>query len=68
MVWFDPLYLTLTAPASRGNSAGSWLPRIDEFVKTLGDFKGVEDFKQKLHENMLKEKEASGAGKAHGHH
>ncbi len=30
----------------------------DEFVKTLGDFKDVEDFKKKLKENMLTEKVA----------
>lgn len=34
------------------------LPEFDEeFVKTLGDFKGVDDFKKQLKENMLKEKE-----------
>lgn len=29
----------------------------DDYVKELGDFKNVEDFKNKLKENMLKEKE-----------
>ncbi len=29
----------------------------DDFVKTLGDFKDVEDFKNKLKENLAKEKE-----------
>lgn len=34
------------------------LPELnDEFVKTLGDFKDVADFKAKLKENMQKEKE-----------
>jgi FKBP-type peptidyl-prolyl cis-trans isomerase (trigger factor) len=34
------------------------LPELnDEFVKTLGDFKDVEDFKNKLRENLQKEKE-----------
>jgi trigger factor len=33
------------------------LPELDdEFVKTLGDFKNVEDFKKQLRENMLKDK------------
>jgi len=31
-------------------------PLDDEFVKTLGDFKSVDDFKAKLKENMLAEK------------
>lgn len=31
-------------------------PLDDEFVKTLGEFTGVEDFTQKLKENMLTEK------------
>jgi len=35
----------------------------DEFVKTLGDFKDVEDFKKKLRENMIKEKETKAAQK-----
>ena len=30
----------------------------DGFVKTLGDFKNVEDFKEKIRENIKKEKEA----------
>jgi len=30
----------------------------DEFVKTLGDFKNVEDFKKQIKENIQKEKEA----------
>lgn len=34
------------------------LPELnDEFIKTLGDFKNVEDFKKQLKENMLKDKE-----------
>lgn len=34
------------------------LPVLDEaFVKTMGDFKDVDDFKAKLHENMLQEKQ-----------
>lgn len=34
------------------------LPEFDdEFVKTLGDFKSVDDFKKQLKENMLKDKE-----------
>jgi len=34
------------------------LPELnDEFVKTLGDFKNIEDFKKQLKENMLKDKE-----------
>jgi FKBP-type peptidyl-prolyl cis-trans isomerase (trigger factor) len=33
------------------------LPEItDDFVKTLGKFEGIEDFKTKLRENLLKEK------------
>jgi FKBP-type peptidyl-prolyl cis-trans isomerase (trigger factor) len=36
------------------------LPEItDEFVKTLGEFKNVADFKKQLTENLQKEKEAS---------
>jgi len=35
------------------------IPELDDaYVKELGDFKDVEDFKSKLKENMLKEKEA----------
>ncbi len=35
------------------------LPEVtDEFVKSLGKFEGVEDFKTKLRENLLKEKQA----------
>lgn len=35
------------------------LPELtDEFVKTLGKFEGIEDFKTKLRENLLKEKQA----------
>lgn len=35
------------------------LPEVtDEFVKTLGKFEGIEDFKTKLRENLLKEKNA----------
>lgn len=35
------------------------LPELtDEFVKTLGKFEGIEDFKTKLRENLKKEKEA----------
>lgn len=34
------------------------LPELtDEFVKSLGKFEGIEDFKTKLRENLLKEKE-----------
>jgi len=34
------------------------LPELnDEFVKTLGDFKNVENFKKQIHENLQKEKE-----------
>lgn len=34
------------------------LPEItDDFVKTLGDFKNVEDFKKKIQENIKREKE-----------
>ena len=37
--------------------AESDLPALDEtFVKSLGKFENVEDFKAKLHENMLQEK------------
>jgi len=37
------------------------LPELnDEFVKTLGDFKNVEDFKSQLRENMLKDKKQKG--------
>jgi FKBP-type peptidyl-prolyl cis-trans isomerase (trigger factor) len=35
------------------------LPELtDDFVKTLGKFEGIEDFKTKLRENLLKEKQA----------
>ena len=38
------------------------LPKFDdEFVKTLGDFKTVEEFKTKLRENMLEEKKMRNA-------
>ncbi|MCR4306530.1 MAG: hypothetical protein NUV42_01025, partial [Candidatus Yonathbacteria bacterium] len=48
------------SPASKKSD----LPELnDEFVKTLGDFKSVEDFKKKLRENMLKEKEVKAAQK-----
>ena len=34
------------------------LPEVnEEFIKTLGDFKNVDDFKKQLKENMLKDKE-----------
>lgn len=34
------------------------LPELnDEFIKTLGDFKNIDDFKTQLKENMLKDKE-----------
>lgn len=40
------------------------LPELnDEFVKTLGDFKNVEDFKTQLKENMKKDKEQKNAQK-----
>ncbi len=40
------------------------LPELnDEFVKTLGDFSGVEDFKTKIKENIIKEKEQKSAEK-----
>ncbi len=35
----------------------------DEFVKTLGDFKNVEDFEKKLKEDILKQKEVEGVSK-----
>ncbi|MEK7151864.1 MAG: trigger factor [Patescibacteria group bacterium] len=55
----------VNAPKEEGDeSKKPALPELnDEFVKTLGDFKGVEDFKAKLHENMLKEKETKAAQK-----
>lgn len=40
------------------------LELTDEFVKTLGDFKDVEDFKKKIEENLLMEKTARGKNKA----
>jgi trigger factor len=41
-----------------GKSTG-FLPEVnDEFIKKFGDFKGVEDFKNKIRENLIKEKEA----------
>ena len=41
-----------------GSKAEVELPVLnDEFVKKLGDFKGVSDFKEKVSENMKKEKE-----------
>lgn len=40
------------------------LPEFDdEFVKTLGDFKDVDDFKTQLKENMLKDKKAKASQK-----
>lgn len=40
------------------------LPELtDDFVKTLGDFKDVTDFKQKLRQNITHEKEAQGQSK-----
>lgn len=40
------------------------LPEVnDEFVKSLGDFKDVEDFKTKLKENMSKDKEVQASQK-----
>lgn len=39
--------------------ADEHLPELtDDFVKTLGKFDGIEDFKTKLRENLLKEKQA----------
>lgn len=39
--------------------ADEHLPELtDDFVKTLGKFDGIEDFKMKLRENLLKEKQA----------
>lgn len=38
-------------------------PLDDEYVKTLGDFTGAEDFKTKLKENILKEKEREAGDK-----
>jgi len=56
-----------TTDSSEGKSVPSGKPDLpelnDEFVKTLGDFKDVEDFKKKLRENMLKEKETKAAQK-----
>lgn len=44
--------------AAMPNSAETLPPPFDDaFVKTLGDFANVEDFKTKLRENMRKEKE-----------
>ncbi|MCR4330597.1 MAG: hypothetical protein NUV49_01815 [Patescibacteria group bacterium] len=57
---------TLEEKSEAKNSASKKpdLPELnDEFVKTLGDFKSVEDFKKKLRENMLKEKEVKAAQK-----
>lgn len=40
------------------------LPELnDDFVKTLGDFKGVDDFKKQLKENLQKEKEVGAKNK-----
>ena len=45
-----------------GETTEPELPEInDEFVQKLGDFKDVADFKTKLKENMLKEKEMKAA-------
>jgi FKBP-type peptidyl-prolyl cis-trans isomerase (trigger factor) len=39
--------------------ADEHLPELtDDFVKTLGKFEGIEDFKTKLRENLLKEKQS----------
>lgn len=43
------------------------LPEVtDEFVKTVGDFKDVTDFKNKIRENILKEKEWKAKDKKRG--
>ena len=43
------------------------LPELtDEYVKTLGNFASVDDFKQKLREHVTKEKEQESVGKHRG--
>jgi trigger factor len=45
-------------------TSGKELPEFnDEFVKTLGDFKDVEDFKEKLKSNLKQEKEKKSGDK-----
>lgn len=48
------------AERKEGTEGKNVLPELDDdFVKSLGDFKDVEDFKKQLKENMQKEKEIS---------
>ena len=48
----------MSARAKKNESGEETKPELtDEFVKTLGDFKDVADFKAKLNENMKAEKE-----------
>ena len=51
-----------TAPSDEKMSAPP-PPLDDAYVKTLGDFAGVEDFKVKLRENMQREKERAAKDK-----
>lgn len=45
---------------------GDLPPVTDEFVKTVGDFKDVTDFKNKIRENIIKEKEWKAKDKKRG--
>ncbi len=48
----------LASRASKNEAGEEIKPELtDDFVKTLGDFKDVEDFKSKLTENMQKDKD-----------
>ncbi len=47
-----------SAEAKKDDSSDKSLPEItDDFVKTIGPFENVSDFKNKIKENLLKEKE-----------
>jgi FKBP-type peptidyl-prolyl cis-trans isomerase (trigger factor) len=61
--------LRMKAGNDAGNEGGDAAPETplpvldDTLVKTLGDFSSVDDFKAKLRENMLKEKERAAKDK-----
>lgn len=48
---------SIDGTGSSVTSNGELPPLTDEFVKTLGDFKDIADFKTRIKENLLKEKE-----------
>lgn len=54
----------LNSRATKNEAGEAVKPELDdEFVKTLGDFKDVADFKTKLSENMAKDKETQSSQK-----